>query len=117
MDPEQYEGWHIKRWVLLVLSSAQREGATDLVIAPATDGGASIRHKAEGAWRDWIGTGGPRWLGIVSELAGLAGIRDQPFPKGGIIYAAYSGVRLRWEVHLSEPDAGCFLHNIGKDLV
>ncbi len=36
---EEYQQWHLTRWVLLVVSSAQRERATDLIIAPAIEGG------------------------------------------------------------------------------
>ncbi len=117
MDQVQYEGYNTKRWILEILSFAQRQQATDLVLAPASEGGASVRHKAEGAWHEWSAILWPRWPGIVSELAGLAGIREQPFPKAGIIYAAYSGVRVRWELHITSLDTGCFLHHLGNDLV
>ncbi len=43
----------IKRAALLVLSQAQRDGATDLVMAPATTGGTSIRYKIAAVWHDY----------------------------------------------------------------
>ncbi len=57
------------------------------------------------------------WPAVVSELAGLAGIRDAPYPKEGIIYVAYSGVRLRWQLKMTGPDEECHLHNLGDELV
>ncbi len=115
MNHEQLERWHIKRWVLLVLSSAQREAATDLIMAPATEGGISIRYRIDGAWHDWAPTHGLAWTPVVSELGGLAGIRDAPFPKAGIIYVAYSGVRVRWQIFMTSSEAGCALHHLGGD--
>ena len=53
----------------------------------------------------------------MAELAGLAGIRDAPFPKQGLIHIAYSGVRLRWKVAMTNPEAECILHNLGSDMV
>ncbi len=117
MDQQQYQSWHIKRWLLEVISAAQRYKATDLVLAPAGHGAVSIRHRAEGVWREWSGTLWPLWPEIVPELAGLAGIREKPFPKAGIIYAGYSGLRVRWELHMTDPRTGCFLHNVRTELI
>jgi len=57
------------------------------------------------------------WAVVVSELAGLAGIRDAPYPKEGIIYVAYSGVRLRWQLKMTSQDKQCLLHNLGGKTV
>ena len=117
MNQEHIERWHIKRWVLLVVSSAQRERATEMVMAPAPGGGTSIRYRIEGTWQDWAPAPGIIWPRVASELGGLAGIRDAPFPKEGIIYVAYSGVRVRWQVRMTSPDAGCILQNLGSEMV
>ena len=79
---------HINRAVLGILAQAQRDGATDLVMAPAGDGGTVYRY---------MGHNSPPtrfldWPIVASELAGLAGIRNAGYPKEGIIYIAYSGV-------------------------
>jgi len=106
----------IKRVSLLVLSQAQRDCATDLVMGPAADGGTSIQYKIDGAWCTWE-PAGLAWPLVASELAGLAGIRDARYPKEGIIYAAYSGVRVRWHIKMMNQSDECILHNLGTDMV
>ena len=117
MNQEQYQQWHITRWVLLVVSSAQRERATDLIMAPAFDGGTRVRQKVEGTWQDWASAPGLDWPLVISELGGLAGVRDEPYPKEGIIYVAYSGVRVRWQLRMASADAECLLRNLEGDIV
>src|SRR5436305_18942 len=90
------------RWVLLVVSSAQRERATELMMAPASEGGVSVRQKVDGAWQDWAPAPGLDWSLALSELGGLAGIRNEPYPKAGIIYGGLFG-RSRQMAH---PDDG-----------
>jgi hypothetical protein len=58
-----------------------------------------------------------QWPVVVSELAGLAGIRDASYPKEGIIYVAYSGVRLRWQLKMASQDNECVLHKLGSDTI
>jgi len=104
---------HIKRGLLSILAHAQRDGATELVMAPAGGGGTVYRY---------LGRNSPPtpmldWAVVVSELAGLAGIRDAPYPKEGIIYVAYSGVRLRWQLKMTSQDKQCVLHNLGGKTV
>ncbi len=106
----------VKRAALLVLSTAQRERATEVAMGPAANGGTSVRYKIDGAWHDWS-TVGIAWPLMASELEGLAGIRSGPDPKEGIIYVAYSGVRLRWRINLSTRDKGCTLSNLGSETV
>ena len=117
MSPEQHERWQVKQWVLLVLSSAQKEQASDLVIGPASGIGTSVRYKIGGAWHNWAPAPGLAWPLVMSELGGLAGIRDAPFPKEGIIYLAYSGVRLRWRVQMKSLDGEGVLQNLGSNVV
>jgi len=52
---------------------------------------------------------------MVSELEGLAGVRGAQYPKDRIIYIAYSGVRLRWQINLTGQDNGCLLSNLGNE--
>jgi|SRR5690348_15928476 hypothetical protein len=105
-----------RRWVLSVLAGAQQDDATELVMSPAQDGGTAVRYKVGDAWHAWASAGVP-WSGLLSEVAGLAGIRDAPFPKEGLIYIAYSGVRLRWKVRLTNEDSACDFQNLGSGLV
>ncbi len=106
----------VKRAALLILSTAQREGATEVAMGPATDGGTSVKYRIAAAWHDWS-TVGVAWKLIVAELEGLAGVRGAPYPKQGIIYIAYSGVRLRWQINLTGRDNGCLLSNLGTETV
>ena len=102
----------VKRALLGILAGAQRDGATDLVMEPARGGETVFRY---------MGHSSPPtpmldWPAVVSELAGLAGIRDA-YPKEGIIYVAYSGVRLRWQLKLASQDKECVLHNLGAETI
>ena len=105
-----------KQAALLVLSTAQREQATDVAMGPAANGGTFVRYRIDKAWHGWSAVG-IAWPRMVSELEGLAGIRDAAYPKEGIIYVAYSGVRLRWQVNLTSQDTGCLLSNLGAETV
>ncbi len=103
----------IKRGLLGILAQAQRDGATDLVMEPAPDGGTIYRY---------MGHSSPPtpmldWPVVVSELAGLASVRDAPYPKGGIIYVAYSGVRLRWQFKIACEGTECVLQNLGNETI
>ena len=66
-----------------------------------------MRQRGDGTWADWAPAHGLDWSLVVSELAGLAGIRDEPYPREGIIYVAYSGVRVRWRIQMASEDAEC----------
>ena len=103
-------GPHLKRWLSTTLAGAQQDGATDLVMEPAAGGGTVFRYMGH------CSSPAPSldWPAVVSELAGLAGIRDAAYPKQGIIYVAYSGVRLRWQLKMASQDKECVLHNLGN---
>ncbi len=104
---------HIKRALLGILAQAQRDGAADVVIGPVADGGTVYRYMGHSSPpTPWLA-----WPIVASELAGLAGIRAAPFPKEGIIYVAYSGVRLRWQLKMTGHDQDCVLHNLASDPV
>jgi hypothetical protein len=109
-------GYLIKRAALGILAQAQQDHATDVVMTPATDGGTSVRYRIEATWHDWTPSGLP-WPLMASELGGLAGIRDAPYPKEGVIYVAYSGVRLRWQIKMTNQTEECILHDLGNDMV
>jgi hypothetical protein len=107
----------ITRALLGILAQAQRDGAQTLVMAPGAAGGAFYRYNVQGTWYKSPDTPSLDWSVVVPELAGLAGIRDQAFPKQGIIYVAYSGVRLRWRLHMKSEHDECVFHNLGSDIV
>lgn len=106
----------VKRAALLVLSTAQREQATEVAMGPAANGGTFVRYRINAAWHDWS-TVGIAWPLMLSELEGLAGVRSAPYPKEGIIYVAYSGVRLRWQINWTSQDNACLLSNLGNETV
>jgi hypothetical protein len=105
-----------RRAALLILSTAVRDRATEATMGPASDGGTSIRYRIDGVWHAWS-TAGIAWPLMVTELEGLAGVRAKPYPKEGIIYVAYSGVRVRWQINLTSKDKSCFLSNLGSETV
>lgn len=106
----------VKRAALLILSTAVRERAAEMTMGPTNDGWTSIRYRIDGAWHDW-NKAGIEWSLMVSELEGLAGVRNAPYPKEGIIYVAYSGVRVRWQINVASPDKDCFLSNLRGETV
>ncbi len=108
---------HLKRWLLGILAQAQRDGATDLVMAPAGEEGAFWRCFVAGTWHNSLPSPMLQWPLVVSELAGMAGIRDRPYPKQGIIYVAYSGLRLRWQLKMTSQEKECVLHQLGGDIL
>src|SRR5262249_51096448 len=110
-------GQMIKRAALLVVAQAQRDGATDLVLTRSSDGGTSMRYQINGTWRNWTPAPGLIWPLLLSELGGLAGIRQAPFPKQGIIYVAYSGLRLRWHLKMTNQNDECSLRNLGTQTI
>lgn len=106
----------IRRAALLILSSAVRERATEMTMGPTTERWTSIRYRIDGTWHDWS-KAGIEWPLMLSELEGLAGVRRAPYPKEGIIYVAYSGVRIRWQINVTSRDKSCFLSNLGSETV
>src|SRR5205823_5518369 len=108
---------HMTRWLLGILAQSQRDNATDVAMAPDANGGTAIRYEIGGAWHNWAPAPSFEWPVVVSELAGLAGLRDAPYPKEGIIYVAYSGDRLRWRLKMANQDKECVLHNLGKETI
>ena len=105
-------GYLMKRAALGILAQSQQDGATDVVVSPGTDGVTSIRYRIQSIWHDWSPCGLP-WRLMAAEFGGLAGIREAPYPKQGIIYIAYSGVRLRWQIEMVSGEQ-CSLHDLGK---
>jgi hypothetical protein len=76
-----------------------------------------VRQKVNGSWQGWAPAPGLDWTLVTSEPEGLAGIRGAPYPKEGIVYVAYLGVRVRWRLRMISKDEEYLLHNLGNDLV
>lgn len=71
-----------RRWILGTLASAQQDGARELVMSQGADGGTAVRYNTDGVWYD-LTPGALQWPRLVSELTGLAGVRDAALPKEG----------------------------------
>ena len=107
----------IKRWMLTVLAGAQQDKATELILSCTPEGGTAIRYRTGDTWHAWASAPEIKFPHMLAELGGLAGIREGAFPKEGIIYLAYSGLRLRWRVRMPSSDAECALQNLGEEMV
>src|SRR5258708_2545544 len=109
MACDQMDNEPIKRFTQLVLFQAQQDHATELVIAPTIRERPPITYKVEGAWHDMSPPPAHILPGVVAELGRLAAFAKRPFPKEGLIDVAFSGVRLRWVVRVTSPNADCIL--------
>ena len=72
----------VKKFVALVPYQVKKEGATQLVIAPA-----KIRPA------------------VVAELGRLANLPEGPFPKEGLIDTLLAGVQTKWRLKANSPTA------------
>jgi len=99
----------VKRFTLLVLWTAQRDGATELVVDPALAGAGSIRYNCEGRWHDFSPPPAGMIPAAIAELETLAGFPTGAYPKEGVIDVPFSGVRLRWLVRKEAADSPCVL--------
>ena len=97
----------ITRFTLLVLFQAQQDRATKLVINTTNRG--RLSYQVDGTWYDMSPPPSHIFRGAVAELERLAGLREETFPKEGIIDMAYSGIRLRWGLQMTSAEAECVL--------
>lgn len=104
----------IERFVLLVLSQAQQDGATELKFPPANAAGATISYRVDGKWHDWAPNPAHVLTGALDELLRLANIQDSPFPREGFIETRFGAFQLNWKIKMQTPDRGCFLTPIQR---
>jgi type II secretory ATPase GspE/PulE/Tfp pilus assembly ATPase PilB-like protein len=99
----------MERFVLLVLSQAQQDGATELKIPPNENASAAISYKVDGKWHDFAPPPAQLLPEAITELLRLAGIQDSPFPKTGLIDTRYGAFRLNWKISMPTAEGGCVL--------
>ena len=100
----------IRRFTLLLLFQAQKDNATELVIAPsARDGASAIKYKVGGNWYALSPPPADILPEVVVELGRLAGLSQGVFPTRGTIDVAFSGVRLKWEFLMPRAGSECVL--------
>lgn len=109
MNEDVYWAANVKRVALSILAQSQRDGATEVVFAPATAAGASVRYKVDDTWYDWAGPPAEIMPDLVAMLARLAGADEGSFPKTGTIDVPYSGLRLKWAMRMATRDTECVL--------
>ena len=95
----------IKKFVNLVLSQVQKDGATELVIAPAKGKATPIKYKAGGKWYDLAPPPADVRSGVVAELGRLANLHDGAFPKEGVIELQTAGVSSKWQLKAKSAEA------------
>src|SRR5437899_6956367 len=97
----------IKRFTLLVLLQAQSDRASELVISSSSSAGPQLKYKVAETWYD-VSPPPPHIIPhVLTELARLAGLRDESLPAEGTIDIPVSGAHLRWKIRLSSTDARC----------
>ena len=88
----------VRKFVNLVLTQAQKDDATDVVIAPAKRDAAPVRYRKAGKWHDFAPPPAHVRSGVVGELARMANLPDGPFPKEGVIRLVTAGVKSNWQL-------------------
>jgi hypothetical protein len=100
----------VRRFTLLLLLQAQKDKATELVIAPAArDGAPVIKYKAGENWYALAPPPPDILPEVVAELGRLACLSQGVFPTRGTIDVAFSGVRLQWEFVMARAGSECVL--------
>lgn len=99
----------ITRFILLVLWQAHEDRATDLVLGvPHADGsGTPFRYRVDGGWYDMSPFPTHLRPSVVGELERMAGLSQDV--REGILDRTVGGVRLRWRVQMTTPEAECML--------
>jgi hypothetical protein len=96
----------VRIFTLRVLSLAQEDRATKVIVSPATGG---VKYEVDGVWHNFSAPPAHILPGIVAELGRLAGLPADRFPKQGIIQTAFSAGYLRWKMQVESPEADCVL--------
>ncbi len=89
----------------MLLTLAEEDHASELLVAASAGAGSAIRYEVAGTWYDISPPPLHVLAGLRTELGRLAGFQEAAFPKEGLIDMAYSGLRLRWRARLAAADA------------
>ena len=102
-----------RRFIHLVLSMAQLDQATELVIGSATPSGDTpMRYKVEDTWYDLLPFPSRIRPDVISELARMARFHAGHIPGEGVLDESFDGVRLRWTVAMTSTDGECMLARV-----
>ncbi len=101
----------IRRFINLVLMQAEHDGATELIIGVAPEGGGDtpIKLKIEGCWHDMSPFPSDIRARVVSELGRMAGLRKGQFPQDGVLTVPLQKAGMLWRIHVASPTAECVL--------
>jgi|SRR6185369_14417281 len=103
----------VRRFIYLVLLQAQQDGATELSIGVASEGGVTpMRYKVEGTWFDLPPFPSHIRPAVVAELAQMAKFPAGQFPAEGVLDERCGDVRLRWIVNMTSADGECMLARV-----
>jgi hypothetical protein len=97
----------IRRLIRAILFEAQKEGARELFIGPASSKGIPIRYKVEGTWYEMHPFPSRIRPAVVAELGSMAGFPEGPFPKEGLLSEVSESVLLQWRIRITEAEGDC----------
>jgi hypothetical protein len=92
-----------RKYLLSVLSLAENDNASALLIGGSGGKGSPIRYNVGGRWYDFSPPPAKMLPLLRAQLERLAALPGGPFPRRGIITAR--GLRFRWRVTLEGADA------------
>jgi type II secretory ATPase GspE/PulE/Tfp pilus assembly ATPase PilB-like protein len=101
----------VRRFIMLLLTLAAQESATELVIGGASEsgGGTPIRYKVQGRWYELSPFPSNIRARLVRELGKLAGLRSGQYPQDGILSVPLNERRIAWRIQVAAPAAECVL--------
>jgi hypothetical protein len=103
----------IRRFIHLVLTQAQEDQATEMIIGVAPPkGGTPIRYKVKETWYDISPFPSHIRPDVVSELARMAKFSGGEIPGEGVLDENFNGIRLRWVVSMTSADGECMLTRV-----
>ena len=110
-DSESEDAQVIRRYVNLMLLQAQQDHITKLVISGLPPGKSFFNECiAADTWS--ITVPGHIRTGVAAELARMAKLPLDGFPREGVIETSFGKVRLRWRIRMTSAGSDCMLTRI-----
>lgn len=111
--PERGHDSAARRFIHLVLSMAQLDRATEIIIGAATPSGDTpMRYKVEETWYDLLPFPSHIRPHVIAELVRMARFHAGHIPGEGVLDESFDGVRLRWTVAMTSADEDCVLARV-----
>lgn len=102
-----------RRFIHLVLSMAQLDQATELIIgATPASGDTPMRYRVEDTWYDLLPFPSHMRPEVILELVRMARFHDGEIAGEGVLDESFDGVRLRWTVAMTSADGECMLARV-----